>query len=618
MLLRFVSRLKSRSGATGGRSLARVHDEAALAVYARQLAAIAASSGLSDVDMLATVTSSLARSHDLDVAFADRQAVGGPLTLVPAVPEGVAPAVVLATAREALLTPVARRRQGAHYTPYAVARRLSAIALDRLPWHAGATACDPAVGGGIFLVALADELCARGIDRAEVLECVSGADIDALSVAVARTAVSLWAGEPVAGLDRRIVQGDPLECGRSCWPASVDAFDLVIGNPPFLNQLQQGSARSRVEARRLTARFGDAARGYVDASALFLLAGLELVADDGIVLLIQPQSCLSARDAERVRVAIDSTAQLEGLWFCRDRIFDASVRVCAPMIRSRHEPSAAAGVARWVDREVSAVVPVARDPAALGTWTALTIDLLGIPAVDVAPAPTLADIGCRATSGFRDQFYGFVEATHERRDRPDARLRLVTVGMIDPLGLGWGTRTARFARRDFVEPVIDVEALDDRLSAWVDARRGTKLLVATQTKVIEVAVDEVGDCVPLTPVIELRPPDDRLWHVAAAVTNPVATAIACRVGAGSALAIDAIKLSARQLLELPVPHDDERWSAGASLAMDLARERGDRRALWRALAETMCAAYGQPAEPLTSWWMDRLPKVALTSAVSAC
>ena len=618
-MLRFTSRLNSQTGAATGRNLAPVHDDAALAVYARNLATTAASSGLNDVDVLATVTASLAAVHGIDVDFADHRAVIGPPSVVPKAPEGIAPAVVLATARESLMTPAARRRHGAHYTPYHVARRLSAIALDRLPWRAGAKVCDPAVGGGIFLVALADELSARGAERAEVVVLLSGADIDPVSVAVARTALSLWAGERVPGLDDRIVLADPLECGRASWPLSAGEFDLVIGNPPFLNQLQQGSTRSRVEAQRLTARFGDAARGYVDSSALFLLAGLDLAASDGLVVLIQPQSCLSARDAEGVRASIDAAAQLEGLWFCRDRVFDASVRVCAPMIRAtRGAPPIERGVARWVDREVRPVASVERAPAAHGNWTVLTSDLLGIPPVDVAAGPTFADLGCRATSGFRDQFYGFIDATHERCDRPDAALRLVTVGMIDPLGLGWGRRAARFARRDFVEPVVDVDALDDRLSAWVEARRGAKLLVATQTKVIEVAVDEQGDCVPLTPVIELRPPDGWLWHVAAALTNPVTTAIACRVGAGTALAIDAIKLSARQVLSLPLPHDDDQWRDGAELAMALARETGARPALLRALAETMCAAYGQPVEPLTSWWMDRLPKVALTTAASAC
>jgi len=159
--------------------------------------------------------------------------------------------------------------------------------------------------------------------------------------------------------------------------------------------------------------------------------------------------------------------------------------------------------------------------------------------------------------------------------------------------------------------VVAVDELDDRMRAWVDARRGTKLLVATQTKVIEVAVDERGDCVPLTPVIELRPPDGWLWRVAAALTNPVATAVACSLGAGSALAVDAIKLSARQLLSLPVPVDDDLWDRGAELAAAVAAAAtGERGPLLRELAETMCRAYGQPAEALTSWWMARLPKVS--------
>jgi hypothetical protein len=144
------------------------------------------------------------------------------------------------------------------------------------------------------------------------------------------------------------------------------------------------------------------------------------------------------------------------------------------------------------------------------------------------------------------------------------------------------------------------------------------LLVATQTKVIEVAVDEDGDWVPLTPVIEVRPPADSLWLVAAVLTNPVTTAIACRVGAGSALAVDAIKLSARQVLELPVPLDVDRWQRGAELAQAIAHGCGDRRALWRALAETMCEAYRQPIEPLCRWWLGRLPKVALTAPAGPC
>ena len=568
------------------------------------------------IDALATITASLATREGIDVVFADDQAVARDASALPDVPDGVAPAIALATAREALLAPATRRRNGAHYTPYRVARRLSSIALDRLPLSARTTVCDPAVGGGIFLVALADELEARGLARADVVGRLWGADVDPVSVAVARTALRLWGGAAQCrgrragdGLDDRVVVGDPLLFGRAAWPSHDGGFELVIGNPPFLNQLQRASARTRGDSRQLVERFGEAARGYVDSSALFLLTGLDLATPGGLVVLIQPQSCLSARHTDGVRRVVDERATLVGLWFSRDRIFDASVRVCAPLIRAARDGSN--DVARWVDREIASVPSVTRAPGSDGRWSSLIDDLLGIPPLDLSEGRTLAGIGCLATSGFRDQFYGFVDATHERADRPDATMRLVTVGMIDPLGLGWGIRTSRFARRDFCAPVVDVDELDGRMSAWVDARRGPKLLVATQTKVIEVVVDERGDCVPLTPVIELRPPEGWLWRVAAALTNPVASAVACSLGAGSALAVDAIKLSARQLLSLPVPVDDDLWDRGAELAaVAAAAPAGDRVPLLRELAETMCRAYGQPVEPLTSWWLARLPKVS--------
>src|SRR5262245_6346044 len=98
-----------------------MHDEVALATVARHLPDAARTIGLSDVDTLATVTAALARAHDLSVVFDEGCARLDLLALLPTVPDLVAPAVVLATAREALMAPPTRRRHGAHYTPYPVA-----------------------------------------------------------------------------------------------------------------------------------------------------------------------------------------------------------------------------------------------------------------------------------------------------------------------------------------------------------------------------------------------------------------------------------------------------------------------------------------------------------------
>ena len=52
-----------------------------------------------------------------------------------------------------------------------------------------------------------------------------------------------------------------------------------------------------------------------------------------------------------------------------------------------------------------------------------------------------------------------------------------------------------------------------------------KVLVASQTKVIEAVVDEAGRAVPGTPVVSVEPTDPEVdvWHLAALLTSPVAT-----------------------------------------------------------------------------------------------
>ena len=72
--------------------------------------------------------------------------------------------------------------------------------------------CDPACGGGAFLVAAAERLHRAGVDRRDVVRHhVWGADVDPVGLAAAEAALALWAGEaPPPG---RLVVGDPLRRG---------------------------------------------------------------------------------------------------------------------------------------------------------------------------------------------------------------------------------------------------------------------------------------------------------------------------------------------------------------------------------------------------------------------
>ena len=108
------------------------------------------------------------------------------------------------------------------------------------------------------------------------------------------------------------------------------AYDIVVGNPPFQNQLAAATSRSSAERERLGRRFGLTHLRFADTAALFALLGRELLVDDGVMVMIQPRSFLVARDGERVRRRLLEHSELTAVWMPADRVFAAEVDVCAP------------------------------------------------------------------------------------------------------------------------------------------------------------------------------------------------------------------------------------------------------------------------------------------------
>lgn len=565
--------------------------------------------------------------HALDIAAALARAVAARTGLAvddAAAPELVrrigGPAVVdeldvgpgsLGIAYEQALDAGHRHSMGVHYTPPLVARRLAEVALDAAAGEP--LVCDPSVGGGAFLLGAAEVLEARGLDRTAIVRHhLWGVDVDQGAVQVADAALALWGsvdGEWVRA-DAHLVVGDTLTMGASAFGPRDDGFQVVLGNPPFQGQLSADTARSAAHGRRLRDRWDVATGPYADTAGFFLLAGLELADADGVVVLVQPQSILVTGDAAPIRAAVLQRAALQGLWTADTGVFDASVRVCAPMLR---RGAVAGPVQRWTGASLTDAGTVAA-PTDSGGWSGLIADLQGVPAVAGPFGPSLA-CSCAATAGFRDQFYGLAAHTVEGGVPTPTRPALVTVGMIDPLRLRWGGEEFRFAKRRWREPRVDLEAVDADdpvLAAWVRDRLAPKLLVATQTKVIEVVVDQPGELVPSTPVIAVSPPPERLWHVAAALTSPVTSALAFQRAAGAALSADTLKLSARQVLELPLPVDEAAWDEGARLA-ELASTTSDAdewHARLESLADVMTAAYGlvgADAQEVIAWWRGRRP-----------
>jgi hypothetical protein len=503
----------------------------------------------------------------------------------------------LAQVLETVSSASLRRARGLHITPSWLADHLVGLALDGLGVDAGQlTICDPACGGGAFLLAAGRALHTRGIDQVEVVRhLLWGADVDPVGLATAEMALALWSGEAVP--EGRLVVGDALREGQAMWPAAPrSGFAAVVGNPPFLNQLTRDTVRSREEAAWLRARFGAAVQAYTDTAWLFLLLGVELARPGGRVALVQPRSVAAARDAAGLRDAVDTVAELRQLWVEPRQSFTASVHVCAPILQVRE----------------------AAQPSSprTGQWAARLADALGVPAVDVESCSRLGD-RAQVVAGFRDEYYGLVPLVREA-DGPDGERPLVTVGVLDWGRSAWGERTSRFAKRSWERPVVDVgrsDPADDSPPAqaatrWIERVTRPKIVVANQTRVVEAAVDETGSWVPSVPALAVLPDwagrsagaVDELWRLAAAVVSPTATAWLWRRAPGTALHTHALKIAARDLAELPLPVDHTAWDEAATALRAYAGTPTP--ATFDDFVTAAAAAY-RASTALVSWWRSR-------------
>jgi hypothetical protein len=566
-----------------------------------------------------------ALAHDLAARIAPEvdRSMAGPLldgSIEPADLDGFTATVDpdprrLGDALELLHDRADRRPRGAFFTPHASAAALVERATLGWRWPKTPHVCDPSCGGGAFLLAAADELERRGHARRRIVdELLWGVDSDALSVAVAQAALVLWAGGNGVAPSPNVVRGDTLRSGLESWPERTDPFDLVVGNPPFQSQLASRTARSRAAALELGERFGSVSRGYADNATLFLVASAAMTRAGGRLALLLPESFLAARDARPARRALSESAALVGLWLPRERLFAASVRVCAPVFElGRSQPST---ISRWRGADAEPVSDGVVPPVGLGrlgAWAGLVSDLFGAPEVEVREGPSVGSIAT-ATAGFRDQFYGVVPFVQPATQASGCGVRLMTSGAIDLVNDLWARRVTKFAGRSLRSPVVDVERLSTacpELAAWADRVLVPKVVLATQTKIIELIVDETGEMWPSVPTIAVVAPRDQLWRVAAALASPAVSALALARHAGVALAGDAIKLSASQVLDLPLPHDDAAWNEGAELLRSAsgAAEDGDGEA-WRSALARFGVSMGRAhrtSDEVVRWWLARVP-----------
>jgi len=528
------------------------------------------------------------------------------------------------------LHPAERRRRGAFMTPPELARTAAHLALDG--WKSFALGArvpvmlDPACGTGNLLVAASELLLARGYKPVLIAKSLRGVELqaDALHIACTRLTALLGAEAAVKrALANNLRVGDATRV-----PEAWLRCDVVIANPPFLGQLKRGTAIDRATATRWRARFGDAVRGYADPAAAFLLLIAGALRKNGSACVILPRSMLAAASAQPIREAVDALVQLDAVWMDDRFAFDAGTRVCALVLSQRADAAQSTSHALSVLGEVQATLPwqVWR-----GRWSAAAAASAGVPALEAHDAGVIGDMA-RATADFRDQFYGLRgtlcddrhaghglnavrprTATIDRRASRMDRLPVLTTGLIGWNRSHWGERPARILGRSFQHPAARVPAILSRaeMRSWLSDMLHPKILIATQTPVIEAVVDARGELASSVPVIRLLPHEARdVWLLAAALLAPATSAVAWWRHAGAGLSPRAIKLSAKQISALPLPCNRAAWRSAAHRLHEAheARTQEQRVHCMQRFMQAAHDAYAVPKDrriALSRWWQPR-------------
>ena len=460
-----------------------------------------------------------------------------------------------------------------------------ALVAEVLPAGAGETVLDPACGAGAFLVAAAER---RGTTAG-----VAGIELDPIAADIARFTLALSEHERTG---RWCDHGDRVAVGDGLLAEPPGGQpDVVVGNPPFAGQLRALTARPGPQRRALERSLRPLAGPYTDTAALFLARAARLVGEDGRVVLVQPASFLGARDTAAVRDAVTRGRRLRVV----DGLDPAGFGVGTPL------------------------VAVVLEPAGVGSGnTATPAPHRGQPGFGCLPRSGVFGDLATVAAGFRAAYYGLVPHVREAGEgEPDgtATAALVTVGLVDPAHVAWGERPVRFAKRRWQRPVVELDRLEPALRDELHRPGRPRLLVASQTRVPELAVDPTGATVPVTPLIRATPHDGAdLWRLAALGASPVAARAAADEAAGTGRSATALRISAGLVRRLPLPAHTAPWSEAADLVR---RAQGapapDRHRLLMAAARRMLAAHGlEPDDPLLGWWAQRLPAVGSRAHVT--
>ena len=388
----------------------------------------------------------------------------------------------------------------------------------------------------------------------------------------ARAAEAL-AVEPGAGSPRRRTFHWPLEFPEVFQRPNA-GFDIMIGNPPFLNAIEHADLRDDCVRRYYNILYQPFASGAYDLCLLFWARVLlHLLGRHARYGLLSPTVLLSAT-SEWKRwmhtawrpdffclnpVDLFTVARIRTTAICGGRgrvgqleIVDRDTRVSADTIRRR-----------WSDSDINWYENIQRPTTAgRGKGTIRPTIRLG----------DLADIFAGCTTADAYNLKPVIDDCAEGRGP-----KLVTTGSIDRYVLKWGRMCIRYLKSDYEHPRWPERISDRGLERAAFRQRGKKILIAGLTAVVEAWLDTGGETAGVVQTWVIKPEDEALgrkdawWLALLGILNSAtfSRVFVNRHGA-AAMSGKQITVKKKSLSEMPLPDlRNAAWHAAEAVAPHL-------------------------------------------------
>ncbi len=221
----------------------------------------------------------------------------------------------------ALIPDSVRKSLGAYYTPPAlVGRLLDLVKCCGVDWSIGKI-IDPACGGAAFLASVAPRMvthsrCNQPLAIVEDLEDrLFGVEIDAFAAWMSMVLLDFTLLDLTVSAKRPLKNLVTARNALETHLGEKNAFDLVIGNPPYGRVTLSPDQRSRFKASLF---------GHANLYGLFTDLAVQLAKPGGIIGYVTPTSFLGGEYFKNLRNLLSTQAALKRLDFIsnRDGVFD--------------------------------------------------------------------------------------------------------------------------------------------------------------------------------------------------------------------------------------------------------------------------------------------------------